>query len=74
MSAINQETPAKKLSRRYPNMQTRTWFAPVTQKAATDRLFPRIWPAAIIAFGFVLTAAWIALLGYGIISLIGIAF
>jgi hypothetical protein len=55
-------------------MQTRTWFAPVTQKAATDKLFPRIWPAAIIALGFVLTAVWVGLLGYGVISLIGLAF
>jgi hypothetical protein len=55
-------------------MQTESWFAPVTQKAANDKLFPRIWPAAIITFGFVLTVAWVALLGYGIISLIRIAF
>ena len=55
-------------------MQTRTWFAPATQKAATDKLFPRVWPAAIIALGFVLTVVWVALLGYGVISLIRLAF
>ena len=53
-------------------MQTETWFAPA-QKAANDKLFPRIWPAAVIALGFVLTVAWVALLGYGIISLVRIA-
>jgi hypothetical protein len=54
-------------------MQTESLFAPVTKKGA-DKLFPHIWPAAIIGFGFVLTAAWGALLGYGIIMLIRIAF
>ena len=74
MHAINQETPAKKTLAAVADMQTRTWFAPVAQKAATDRLFPRIWPVALIVLGFVLTAVWVALLGYGVISLISLAF
>jgi hypothetical protein len=55
-------------------MQTRTGLAPVTEKATTDKLFPRVWPAAIITLGFILTTVWVALLGYGVINLIRIAF
>jgi hypothetical protein len=29
-----------------------------------------IWPVAIIAFGVSLTAAWVGLLGYGLVKLI----
>jgi len=32
-----------------------------------------IWPVAAIAFGLSLTAAWIGLLGYGLVKLIGLA-
>ena len=32
-----------------------------------------IWPTAIIAFGISLTAAWVGLLGYGLVKLIEFA-
>ena len=31
------------------------------------------WPAALITFGISLTAAWVILLGYGLVRLIGLA-
>ena len=31
------------------------------------------WPAALITFGLSLTAAWVILLGYGLVRLIGFA-
>ena len=36
----------------------------------TDARIHRIWPAAVIGTGLVLTAAWTCLLGYGLIKLI----
>ena len=33
----------------------------------------RIWPQAVIVFGLGITAAWICLLGYGIVKLIEMA-
>jgi hypothetical protein len=33
-------------------------------------LFHRLWPAAVVVLGVAMTAAWTALLGYGIVSLI----
>ena len=35
-------------------------------------LFERIWPAAIIILGVVLNVAWVALLGYGFVSILGL--
>lgn len=32
-----------------------------------------IWPMVIIAFGLSLTAAWVGLLGYGLVKLIDLA-
>ena len=55
-------------------MHTQTAIAPSAQATQTNRLFDRIWPPAIIIFGLGLTAAWIALLGYELVSLIKIAF
>ena len=40
---------------------------------AAQPLFHRIWPPAIIALGLGLTAAWICVLGYGLVSVITIA-
>lgn len=45
--------------------------APVTSSTS---LFDRIWPVAIIILGLVLNVAWVALLGYGVVSLIGLVF
>jgi hypothetical protein len=32
-----------------------------------------IWPTAVIAFGISLTAAWVGLLGFGLVKLIELA-
>ena len=40
---------------------------------AREPLFRRIWPAAAIAFGLGLTAAWMCFLGYGLVKLVEIA-
>jgi hypothetical protein len=32
-----------------------------------------VWPEVVITFGIGLTAAWVGLLGYGLIKLIGLA-
>jgi hypothetical protein len=42
--------------------------------AANDTFFQRVWPAAIVFFGAGLTVAWVALLGYGLTSIIGYLF
>src|ERR1035441_1237195 len=57
-------------------MQAQTAIAPTALAPADDNLFClfcRIWPPAMIAFGFGLTVAWVALLGYGLVSLIALA-
>ena len=41
---------------------------------AAQPLLDRIWPQAMIALGLGLTAAWACLLGYGLVSLIALAF
>jgi len=41
---------------------------------AAQPLLQRIWPQAMIALGLGLTAAWTCLLGYGLVSLIALAF
>ena len=45
--------------------------APVTFRTS---LVDRIWPAAIILLGLLLNIAWLALLGYGFFSILGIEF
>ena len=57
-------------------MQTKTAlaivpFAPVPSSAT---LFHRIWPPAVLALGMVLTVAWTALLGYGLVNAVALAF
>jgi hypothetical protein len=37
-------------------------------------LLQRLWPPLMIAMGLVLTLAWIALIGYGLLVLIGVPF
>ena len=47
--------------------------APAVDKSLAPAVTPiihRIWPVAVIAFGLGLTAAWICLLGYGILKLV----
>ena len=46
--------------------------APIAEQVA-DRMVEarvhKVWPAAVVATGFVLTAAWTCLLGYGLTQL-----
>ena len=37
-------------------------------------LFQRVWPSAVIALGMLTTVAWVSLLGYGLVALVGLAF
>jgi hypothetical protein len=55
-------------------MQTQKAIVPTTQTAANAPLFHRIWPTALIIFGFGLNAAWVVLLGYGLLSIVALAF
>ena len=55
-------------------MHTQTAIAPTAQATQTNRLFDRIWPPALIIFMLALNIAWIVLLGYGLISIISLAF
>ena len=46
--------------------------APIAERVADRTVEARIhkvWPAAVVATGFVLTAAWTYLLGYGLTQL-----
>jgi hypothetical protein len=38
------------------------------------RLFHRIWAPAVLIIGLVLTLAWTALLGYGLLNAVALAF
>jgi hypothetical protein len=55
-------------------MQTQTAIGSLALAPADDALFHRIWPRAMVALGLGLTAAWTCLLGYGVVSLIALAF
>lgn len=39
-------------------------------RALQDRPVHRIWPSVVIALGLALTAAWVCLLGYGLVLLV----
>jgi hypothetical protein len=56
------------------NMQTQTAIAQSVRDTGNTSVFHRIWPAALIIFGLGLNAAWVALLGYGLVSAITAAF
>ena len=50
--------------------------APAVDKPLAPAATPviqRIWPIAVIVIGLELTAAWICLLGYGVVQPIGFA-
>lgn len=53
-------------------MQAQTVGASIVVAKPNEPLFQRIWPPAGIGFGLGLTAAWVAFLGYGLVSLIGL--
>ena len=55
-------------------MQAQTAIIPAALAPADGNLFYRIWPQAMIALGLGLTGAWTGLLGYGLVSLIALAF
>lgn len=55
-------------------MQTQTVTVPVTPAAKNETQRLQIWPAAIILFGLALNVAWVALLGYGIIRILKLAY
>jgi len=54
------------------NIRTQADITSSTATSFTDgrSIVHRIWPPLVIAFGLVLNAAWVAVLGYGIVSLI----
>ena len=54
--------------------QTHTTLVSTAPVTSSTSLFERIWPAAIIILGLVLNIAWVALLGYGLVSILGLAF
>jgi hypothetical protein len=54
--------------------QTQTAIAPTASTASNTGPFHRIWPIGVIILGLGLNAAWVALLGYGLLSLIRLAF
>ena len=51
---------------------TPTADAQLVPRAATP-VIHRVWPVAVIGFGLALTAAWICLLGYGLVKIIEMA-
>ena len=42
-------------------------------EAAREPFSRRVWPTGVIAFGIGLTAAWMCLLGYGLVKLVELA-
>jgi hypothetical protein len=57
-------------------MQIQKVIAPTTSAAVADPIhyFYQIWPSAVVVIGLGLTVAWVSLLGYGLVGLIGLAF
>ena len=54
-------------------MQTQTANAAkedLRSASPSEPIFQRVWPPALVVFGFELSAAWIGLLVYGFVSLI----
>ena len=50
------------------NEETESNFRPLTK--ITEPVIHQIWPWAVLALGFVFTAAWICLLGYALVKLV----
>jgi hypothetical protein len=44
-----------------------------TQVPSSATLFHRIWPPTVLVIGLVLTLAWTALLGYGLVNAVALA-
>jgi hypothetical protein len=50
-------------------------FVPVAGSVPSSaKLFHRIWAPAVLFLGLVLTLAWTALLGYGLVNAVALAF
>lgn len=69
MVTVNFERQKKSLM-----TQTQTAIAPIASTTTNTSPFHRIWPISVIILGLVLNAAWVALLGYGLLTLIRLAF
>ncbi len=54
--------------------QTHATLVPTAPVTSSTSLFGRIWPTAVIILGLTLNIAWLALLGYGLVSILGIEF
>ena len=64
-------------NREQRTMQTKTALAIMpfaTQVPRSATLFHRIWPPAVLVIGIVLTLAWSAFLGYGLVNAVALAF
>ena len=48
--------------------------ADIHSASVTAPIIHRVWPVAVITFGIGLTAAWVCLLGFGVVKIIGFAF
>ena len=55
-------------------MQTQTATTQTFLEPVADPLIRRMWAPAMITIGLGLTGAWISLLGYGLITLLMLAF
>ena len=53
---------------------TQSAIARTARAASNETLFQRVWPKAFVAFALAVNVAWIALLGYGVVSLVKFAF
>jgi hypothetical protein len=49
-------------------------MGPITSTPVAEPFVRRIWAPAIIVIALGLTAAWVGLLGYGLVRLIAVAF
>jgi len=56
------------------NTHSQSAIARAARAASKETLFQRVWPAAFVIFALGVNAAWMALLGYGLISLVRLAF
>ena len=56
------------------NTHSQLAVARTARAASKETLFQRFWPAAFVALALAVNVAWIALLGYGVVSLVKFAF
>jgi hypothetical protein len=46
----------------------------ITEPISSSSLFQRVWPSALLILGLVVSVGWTALLGYGFVELVEMAF